>query len=72
MRRPSAAAGHRRFTKGDVGWVVCYEVIGGAVLAASNVFIREDGAWVLIHHQAGPCESLPAELVGRSATEPVQ
>jgi hypothetical protein len=69
---PISCRGSQAFIKGDVGWVVCYEVIGGAVLAAGNVFVREDGAWVLSHHQAGPCESLPAELAGDPPSEPVQ
>jgi ketosteroid isomerase-like protein len=39
---------------GDVAMVVCLERLGSAVLAASNVFRLEDGAWRLVHHQAGP------------------
>jgi len=69
---PISCRGSQAFTRGDVGLVVCYEVIGGAVLAASNVFVREDGVWALIHHQAGPCEALPAELAGDQPSEPVQ
>jgi ketosteroid isomerase-like protein len=39
---------------GDVGYVVCTETIGEAQLVATNVFVREDEAWKLVHHQAGP------------------
>jgi hypothetical protein len=44
---------------GEVAVVTCYEEIGGAVLAASNVFVREEGQWRLVHHQAGPCNEPP-------------
>lgn len=39
---------------GDTAVVLCEEVLGNAVLAATNLFVREDGAWRLVHHQAGP------------------
>jgi hypothetical protein len=67
-----ACRGAQAIVRGDLGLVVCYEVIGGAVLAASNVFVREGGGWALIHHQAGPCASLPAELTGEQPEESVQ
>ena len=41
----------------DTAFVICYEALGGAKLAATNVFVREDGAWRLVHHQAGPVAS---------------
>ena len=34
--------------------VTCYETVGGGYLVATNIFIREAGAWKLVHHQAGP------------------
>lgn len=37
---------------GDIAIVLCEEELSGGVLAATNVFIREDGAWRMIHHQA--------------------
>ena len=41
---------------GSVAIVLCYE--GGdtepAHLAATNVFVLEDGAWRMVHHHAGP------------------
>jgi ketosteroid isomerase-like protein len=41
---------------GSVALVLCYE--GGeaepAHLAATNVFVLEDGAWRMVHHHAGP------------------
>ncbi len=41
---------------GDCAYVVCGETVGGgeAELVATNVFCREDGAWKLVLHQAGP------------------
>lgn len=38
---------------GDVAYALCYEHLSGAILAATNIFIREDGWWRLVHHQAG-------------------
>jgi len=41
--------------QGDVAWVVCRErVPGSGPLAATNVFVRERGAWRICLHQAGP------------------
>jgi ketosteroid isomerase-like protein len=39
---------------GDVAYVVCSEVLPGAELCATNVFVREGGLWKLVHHHAGP------------------
>lgn len=64
--------GAQAVSRGDVGLVVCYEMIGGTVLVASNVFVREGDAWMLMHHQAGPCDSLPAELAGEQPEDSVQ
>lgn len=64
--------GARAVIKGEVGLVVCYEMIGGTVLVASNVFVREGDAWRLVHHQAGPCEALPAHLADEQPSESVQ
>lgn len=38
----------------DMAYVVCTETIGEAQLIATNVFVREDDDWKLVHHQAGP------------------
>lgn len=37
---------------GDIAIVLCEEELSGGLLAATNVFIREDGEWRMIHHQA--------------------
>jgi hypothetical protein len=38
---------------GEFGVVVCVEVLPEAELAATNVFVREQGRWRMLHHQAG-------------------
>ncbi|MFO7566301.1 MAG: nuclear transport factor 2 family protein [Enhygromyxa sp.] len=38
---------------GEVGVVVCVEVLPEGELAASNVFVLEQGRWRMLHHQAG-------------------
>jgi ketosteroid isomerase-like protein len=47
------------FVLGESAFVICYEVLGEAVLVATNVFVREEGSWKLVHHQAGPCNAPP-------------
>jgi ketosteroid isomerase-like protein len=37
---------------GDAAFVTCHEVLPGGRLAATNVFVREAGAWKMVHHQA--------------------
>lgn len=44
---------------GDYAAVVCFEVIGGNNLIATNVFVKEDRAWKLVHHQSGPTAEDP-------------
>ncbi len=39
---------------GEVAFVTCHEVVSGGLLAATNVFVREDGRWRMAHHQATP------------------
>jgi ketosteroid isomerase-like protein len=51
----------------EVGMVVCTEVLAGARLAASNLFVMENGAWRMVHHQAGPLNS-PMPLHGPTSS----
>jgi hypothetical protein len=37
---------------GDTALVTCEEELEDGTLAASNLFIRENGLWRLVHHQA--------------------
>jgi hypothetical protein len=41
---------------GETAIVICYEGADEepAHLAATNVFVLEDGRWRMVHHQAGP------------------
>lgn len=53
--------GARAFQFGDSAFVICFEAVQGAYLIATNVFVKEDGAWRLVHHQAGPTNEVPEE-----------
>ncbi len=65
LRSPDAPRIHcrapRAYVYGDTAFVVCYEVIEGGVLVATNGFVREPGGWRMVHHQAGPANDLPQE-----------
>ncbi len=39
---------------GAAAFVTCHELLQGARLVATNTFVREGGAWRLVHHQASP------------------
>ena len=39
---------------GDTAVVVCTEMIGESALVATNIFVREAGAWRIALHQATP------------------
>lgn len=43
----------RPLLNGDMAVVLCLELIGRVTLAATNIFVHEDGGWRMIHHQAG-------------------
>jgi hypothetical protein len=60
--QPVTCRGAKARRYGDVACVTCYEVVADNLLAATNVFIREDDSWKLVHHQAGPCNAPPSEL----------
>ena len=53
-----AVEGPRVVMLGDTAMVLCYERVTdpatgtGAVLAATNVFVREAGEWRLVHHHS--------------------
>jgi ketosteroid isomerase-like protein len=44
----------RAFLYGDIAIVQCEEELDSGHLVATNMFVREDGDWKLIHHQASP------------------
>ena len=61
-RRPAIRSqGASAFLHGDVAFVTCYENVGQGYLAATNVFVREGGAWKMVHHHAGPTAPPEAE-----------
>jgi ketosteroid isomerase-like protein len=47
-------AQERAYVFGDVAFVVCVETIPNGELMATNVFVREQGRWRMVHHHAGP------------------
>ena len=53
---PIRAESPRVLQLGDVAYVICYEVVPGGRLVATNVFVREDGSWRMVHHHAGPVQ----------------
>ena len=50
--------------QGGMGLVTCYELLGNNVLCATNVFVREQGQWRIVHHHAGACRELQPEALG--------
>lgn len=55
---------------GDTALVFCGEVVGGSALAATNVFVREGGAWRIAHHHAGPVTMLRTRCTGPATPGP--
>lgn len=49
-----ACLGAKATVHGDFAYVICYERVEGGYLIATNLFVRETGAWKMVHHQAGP------------------
>jgi len=48
---------------GEVAFVTCHEILSGGLLAATNVFVREEGRWRMAHHQATPITAGQARQV---------
>ena len=44
---------------GDTAVVICYETFPEALLVATNVFVREDSTWKIVHHQSGGASEMP-------------
>ena len=58
--RPAIACrAPKAFCQGETGFVVCYEEVERGFLIATNIFVREDGQWKMVHHQAGPAPGAP-------------
>lgn len=56
---PIRCADARAMVLGASAYVLCFETIRGNHLIATNVFTLENGAWRLVHHQAGPTRGVP-------------
>ncbi len=54
----------RAYLVGDSAYVVCREVFPEGQLVATNIFITEEGAWRMVHHQAGPNQAAVASVSG--------
>ncbi len=46
---------------GDTAIVICWEAIGKMHLLATNVFVRERGAWRMVLHQSGQTAHAPKD-----------
>ena len=55
LRRPMPVRARDEVAEmlGEVGVVTCVEVLPQGELAATNVFVREQGVWRILHHHAG-------------------
>ena len=53
---PTRVACHddRAFLYGDFAVVICEEELPAGHLVATNSFVKEDGRWRMVHHQASP------------------
>ena len=49
---PITCSGAVAHVFGDTAFVVCTEHIPNVELIATNVFVRENGAWKMVHHHA--------------------
>ncbi len=52
---PQVRCEHPRITTaGEMAFVVCCEDVGGARMAATNIYVKEGGRYRIVHHAAGP------------------
>jgi ketosteroid isomerase-like protein len=72
MRNPNQERIERRnetvLAAGEEARVLCVEFVGGAALAATNMFRRVDGAWRMTHHQASPIAALVEEVASQPSS----
>jgi ketosteroid isomerase-like protein len=55
---------------GDTAIVICWEAIGSMHLVATNVFVRERGAWRMVMHQSGQTSHAPKGTASPSSSHP--
>ena len=57
--QPGADAHHvprldQAFLYGEFATVICEEELANGSLVATNLFVKESGAWRMVHHHTGP------------------
>lgn len=57
-----ACADPKTSVRGEMGFVVCTELVGDHKLLATNIFVREGGQWRMVHHHAAPVYADEAPL----------
>ena len=56
----------RAYVYGTMAYVLCTEVLANGQLAATNIFVFEEGNWKIVHHQASPIpKTAPKPLMKR-------
>jgi len=51
------------YLMGEAAMVVCFETIGEMILTATNLFVREERVWRMVHHHAGVTEHRPRSAI---------
>lgn len=54
------------YVMGETAFVVCTERMQGGALAATNIYVREDDRWKMVHHHVSP---IMRELTGLDEDE---
>ena len=57
---------------GEIAVVVCYEVFQEVTLVATNIFVKEENIWKMVHHQAGGSPMPPVEDSGYEESTTLQ
>jgi SnoaL-like domain len=61
--QPRVVAGAAEaYVRGEAAWVVCRELVTGAPLAATNVFVLEEGEWRIAQHHSSAVAFLAEDL----------
>ena len=57
---------------GEIAVVICYEVFKEVTLVATNIFVKEEDSWRIVHHQAGGSPTPPVEDHGYEESTTLQ
>lgn len=61
--QPRVVAGAAEaYVRGEAAWVVCRELVAGSPLAATNVFVLEEGEWRITQHHSSAIAFLAEDL----------